>query len=52
MALWTKHLKWTPERVKEFLVDVEKDLKDPKTHYYWIVHIFYAQKPEVSNAST
>jgi len=37
MALWTKHLKWTSERVKEFLVDVDKDLKDPKTYYYWIV---------------
>lgn len=34
MALLTKHLQWSRERVEMMLVDVRKELKDPKLHFY------------------
>ncbi|EXL63558.1 hypothetical protein FOPG_20168, partial [Fusarium oxysporum f. sp. conglutinans race 2 54008] len=35
MALFTRCLGWTPEEVNVFLVDVRKDLNNPKIHAYW-----------------
>ncbi|KAJ4179011.1 hypothetical protein NW767_014713 [Fusarium falciforme] len=34
MALFTRHLGWTPEEVGVFLVDVRKDLDNPSIHAY------------------
>lgn len=33
--LFTTHLKWSKERVEEFLEGVRKDIDDRKRHYYW-----------------
>lgn len=35
--IFTKALGWTIEEVEVFLVDVRKDLKDTKIHFYYIV---------------
>ena len=43
MALLTRTKGWTSEQVQEYLVDVRKDMKDPKTHYYmavWVTSVF------------
>ncbi|EGU86446.1 hypothetical protein FOXB_03036, partial [Fusarium oxysporum f. sp. conglutinans Fo5176] len=37
MALFTRCLGWTPEEVNVFLVDVRKDLNNPKIHAYWSI---------------
>lgn len=33
--LFSKALKWTPEQVQVFLVDVRKDIKNRNLHAYW-----------------
>jgi hypothetical protein len=38
MALFTRCLGWTPEEVNVFLVDVRKDLNNPKIHAYWSMY--------------
>ncbi|KAI5460977.1 S-adenosyl-L-methionine-dependent methyltransferase [Mariannaea sp. PMI_226] len=38
MALFTRCLGWTPEEVSLFLVDVRKDLNNPKIHAYWLMY--------------
>lgn len=38
MALFTRCLGWTAEEVSVFLVDVRKDLNDPKIHAYWSMY--------------
>ena len=35
MALFTRILGWKKEEVDVFLVDVRKDMKNPKFHAYW-----------------
>jgi hypothetical protein len=35
MALFTRVLGWSKEEVETFLIDVRKDMKDPKIHAYW-----------------
>ncbi|CZR69809.1 related to methyltransferase [Phialocephala subalpina] len=41
----TRGLKWTPEDVELFLVDVRKSLMDASTHSYLPFHVVYGQKP-------
>ncbi|KAF9768162.1 hypothetical protein IL306_014570 [Fusarium sp. DS 682] len=38
MALFTRFLGWTPEEVRVFLIDVRKDLNNPKVHAYWSMY--------------
>ncbi|EHK98232.1 putative mRNA 3'-end-processing protein YTH1 [Glarea lozoyensis 74030] len=45
MGPFTRGLKWTPEEVEVFLVDVRKSLFDASTHSYLPFHVFYGQKP-------
>jgi hypothetical protein len=35
MALFTRVLKWSKDEVDEFLLRVEKDIKDIRIHAYW-----------------
>lgn len=35
MALFTRILGWSKEEVETFLIDVRKEMKDPKIHAYW-----------------
>jgi hypothetical protein len=35
MALFTRVLGWSKEEVETFLIDVRKEMKDPKIHAYW-----------------
>lgn len=46
MALFTRCLGWTAEEVSVFLVDVRKDLNNPKIHAYWSIRSVYGRKPE------
>ncbi|KAF8850351.1 S-adenosyl-L-methionine-dependent methyltransferase [Acephala macrosclerotiorum] len=41
----TRGLKWTPEAVEVFLVDVRKSLMDASTHSYLPFYVVYGQKP-------
>ena len=45
MGPFTRGLKWSPEEVELFLVDVRKSLFDVRTHAYIPFHVFYGQKP-------
>jgi hypothetical protein len=45
MGPFTRGLKWTPEEVELFLVEVRKSLFDSKTHSYLLFHVYYGQKP-------
>ncbi|KEZ42035.1 hypothetical protein SAPIO_CDS6440 [Scedosporium apiospermum] len=45
VALFTRGLKWSPEEFEAFLVDVRKQMKDPRIHAYFNIWIVYAQKP-------
>ncbi|KAF4862744.1 Secondary metabolism regulator LAE1 [Colletotrichum siamense] len=46
IAPFTRALKWTPEEVAVFLIDVRKDGKDHSIHAYWPQYIFVGRKPE------
>ncbi|KAG0132774.1 S-adenosyl-L-methionine-dependent methyltransferase [Tuber indicum] len=46
MALFTRALGWTPDDVKTFLVEVEKDIKNKNIHSYLNFYVAYGQKPE------
>jgi hypothetical protein len=35
LMLFTRALKWTPEQVQLFLMDVRKDVKNPNIHGYY-----------------
>lgn len=35
MALFTRVLGWSKEEVETFLIDVRKEMKNPKIHAYW-----------------
>jgi hypothetical protein len=35
LMLFTRALKWTPEQVQLFLMDVRKDVKNPNIHSYY-----------------
>jgi len=45
MALFTRVLGWTAERVNAFLEEVAKDLRNRKYHIYTYCCIVYGQKP-------
>jgi hypothetical protein len=42
---FTRGLKWTPEEVEVFLIDVRKALMDSTIHSYIPFHVVYGQKP-------
>ncbi|KAF5024508.1 hypothetical protein F66182_3448 [Fusarium sp. NRRL 66182] len=46
MALFTRCLGWTPEEVRVFLIDVRKDLNNPRIHAYWSIRSVYGRKPD------
>jgi len=45
LFLFTKLLKWSPEEVKAFLPDVEKDLRKKEYHLLTDVYCVWGQKP-------
>jgi hypothetical protein len=45
LAPLTRGLKWSPEEVELFLVDVRKSLLDVSVHTYLAFHCVYGQKP-------
>ncbi|KAN0103508.1 hypothetical protein V8E51_011821 [Hyaloscypha variabilis] len=45
LILFIHGLGWSQEELETFLVDVRKDLKSPKIHAYWPVHVVYGRKP-------
>jgi SAM-dependent methyltransferase len=65
LGLFTKHLGWSTEQVESFLVNVRKDIGDPKKYFYWQMlvfqsfhiaqlivlfrYIYSAQKPETAH---
>ncbi|KAH7006964.1 S-adenosyl-L-methionine-dependent methyltransferase [Ilyonectria destructans] len=46
LAPFTRGLGWSSEEVNAFLVDVRKDLNDPKIHAYSRICSVYGRKPE------
>ncbi|KAJ2895436.1 S-adenosyl-L-methionine-dependent methyltransferase [Zalerion maritima] len=46
MGPFTRGLKWKPEEVEVFLVEVRRTIEDPKVHSYFPFHVVYAQRPE------
>ncbi|KAH7461701.1 hypothetical protein FOMA001_g18825 [Fusarium oxysporum f. sp. matthiolae] len=46
IAPFTRAHGWSSEKVDVFLVDVRKDLNDPKIHAYWPICSVYGRKPE------
>ena len=44
MGPFTRALKWSPQEVEVFLVDVRKGLMDSSTHSYIPFHVVYGQK--------
>ncbi|PGH11501.1 hypothetical protein AJ79_04876 [Helicocarpus griseus UAMH5409] len=51
MALFTRGLGWSKEKVAEFIKEVKRDFQDTKIHAYWPITVVYGQKP-MSAAST
>ncbi|RDW61657.1 S-adenosyl-L-methionine-dependent methyltransferase-16 [Coleophoma crateriformis] len=45
LAVFTRVLGWTKEEIDVFLIDVRKELKDPKIHSYGPIYVVYGQKP-------
>ncbi|KAH6871066.1 hypothetical protein B0T10DRAFT_568536 [Thelonectria olida] len=45
LAPFTGALGWTQEEVTVFLVNLRKELTDPKIHAYWPIVSVYGQKP-------
>ncbi|KAK3903142.1 Trans-aconitate 2-methyltransferase [Staphylotrichum tortipilum] len=43
--LFSKALKWSPEQVQVFLVDVRREIKNRNVHAYWPFYVVYARKP-------
>ncbi|KAH7132725.1 S-adenosyl-L-methionine-dependent methyltransferase [Dactylonectria macrodidyma] len=52
LAPFTRGLGWSKEEVHVFLVDVRKDLNDPKIHAYSPICSVYGRKPEASGNSS
>ncbi|KAH6887099.1 S-adenosyl-L-methionine-dependent methyltransferase [Thelonectria olida] len=48
LAPFTRGLGWTLDEVTIFLVDVRKELNDPKIHAYWPICSIYGRKPEAA----
>ncbi|RXG43129.1 hypothetical protein VDGE_09074 [Verticillium dahliae] len=46
MALLTRGLNWTMEETLAFCVNVRREMRDPRIHAYWPVHVAYGRKPE------
>jgi hypothetical protein len=42
---FTRGLKWTPQEVEVYLIDVRRALMDSSTHAYIPFHVVYGQKP-------
>ncbi|MCJ1306422.1 hypothetical protein MMC25_000064 [Agyrium rufum] len=52
VALFTRRLEMSREAVELFLVDVRKDIKNPKAHVYAQMYIHCAQKPPLPERSS
>jgi hypothetical protein len=46
MAPLTRGLKWSPNEVEVFLIDVRKSLMNSAIHSYLTFHVVYGQKSE------
>ncbi|KAI0170490.1 S-adenosyl-L-methionine-dependent methyltransferase [Pestalotiopsis sp. NC0098] len=46
MVLLTKFLNMSPEAVEVLLVDVRKDIQNPRIHFYYPVLVVYGRKPQ------
>ncbi|CRG82966.1 hypothetical protein PISL3812_00313 [Talaromyces islandicus] len=46
LAVFTRLLKWTPEKTRDLMEKVKADLCNPKLHMYSRFHYIYGQKPE------
>ncbi|EGZ67772.1 S-adenosyl-L-methionine-dependent methyltransferase, partial [Neurospora tetrasperma FGSC 2509] len=49
MTIFTKGLGMSPEAVEVFLVDVRKDIRNLRIHFYFLTYFVYGQKPPISN---
>lgn len=45
LALFTRCLGWSVERVEVFLTNVRKEMKDKHIHAWWPIYVVYGQKP-------
>ncbi|KAH6986707.1 hypothetical protein EDB80DRAFT_182461 [Ilyonectria destructans] len=45
MALFACVLGWLRLEVEVFLVNVRKELKDPKIYDYWPIYVVYVKQP-------
>ena len=52
MAPLTRALKWSPEQVEVFLMDVRRSLMKSPAHAYYTFHCVYGQKPGGEATST
>ncbi|KAK4121430.1 S-adenosyl-L-methionine-dependent methyltransferase [Parathielavia appendiculata] len=43
--LFSKALRWSPEEVEVFLVNVRKEIKNRNVHSYWPYYVVYGRKP-------
>lgn len=46
LAVFTRLLGWTLEKIELFLVDVRKEWRQQGVHAYWPCYVIYGQKPE------
>ncbi|SPO05378.1 related to methyltransferase [Cephalotrichum gorgonifer] len=46
VALFTRGLGWTLEEFEVFLVQVRKEMRDPKIHGYFPIYAIHARKPD------
>ncbi|KAM0272517.1 hypothetical protein ACHAQH_008699, partial [Verticillium albo-atrum] len=51
MALFTRGLNWTMEETLAFCIDVRKEMRNPRIHAYWPIHVSYGRKPESAVAA-
>ncbi|KAK1988429.1 methyltransferase [Colletotrichum cereale] len=45
IAIFTRVLGWSKEKVDVMLAEVRNDLKNREIHAYWPIHVVYGQKP-------
>ena len=51
LALFTREAGYTVDEVKVICANIRKEIKDPKMHVMFYLHVAYGQKPESSAAS-
>ncbi len=45
-ALFTRHLGYSKAEVEVICANIRKEMKDPKMHAMFYLHVAYGQKPE------